>query len=133
MNAGAGADIHNMVGGADRFFVMFHDNDRIAEIAQALQGLEEAGVVALVETDGRLVQYIKNAGQTGADLRGKADALAFAAGEGAGFARQGEIVEADIVEEVQPVADFLQHPRGDVHFLLRKTSFQAPVNQAPRP
>ncbi len=52
-----------------------------------------------------------------ADLRGEADALALAAGERAGGARQSEIVEADIDQELEPLADFLEHAAGDLVLL----------------
>ncbi|WDT81381.1 MAG: hypothetical protein MPW14_06440 [Candidatus Manganitrophus sp.] len=72
----------------DRLLVVLDDDDRVAEIAQAPQRFEQALIVALVETDGRLVQHIEHAGEAGADLRGEADALAFAARERAGAARR---------------------------------------------
>ncbi len=67
-----------------------------------------------------LVQHIEHAGQAGADLRGEADALALAARQRAGAAREREIIEPDIDQEAQPVADFLQHPDGDLVLLRRE-------------
>ena len=52
-----------------------HDH-RVAEVAQLLQGLQQAGVVALVQADGGFVQHVHDAGQARADLAGQADALA---------------------------------------------------------
>ena len=96
---------------------MLDDDDRVAEVAQVLQRLEQAGVVALVQADRRLVEHVEHAGQAGADLRGEADALALAARQRAGVARQGQVVEADIVEEAQPLADLLQDAGGDLVLL----------------
>ena len=118
MDAGAGPDVHHMVGGADRVLVVLDDENRIAEIAQTAEGLQETFIVALMEADRRFVEHIEHAGEPRPDLRGEADALAFAAGERARRARQGEIVEAHIVEEEQPFADFLQDARGDRHLFL---------------
>jgi hypothetical protein len=39
MDAGAGAHIHHMVGGEDRLLVMLHDEDAVAHVAQAFQGV----------------------------------------------------------------------------------------------
>ena len=58
---------------------MLDDDDGIAEIAQARQRSQQAFIVALVQADGWLVEHIENTGQAGADLRGEANALAFAA------------------------------------------------------
>jgi hypothetical protein len=88
-----------MVGGQDRVLVMFDHDHRVAEVAQMAQRVEQARIVALVQADGRLVENVEHAGQAGADLRGQPDALALAARQGAGIARQRQIVEADIVEK----------------------------------
>ena len=109
MDAGAGADVEHVVGGADRVLVMLDHDHGVAEVAQALQRLEQPRIVALVQADRRLVQHIEHAGQAGADLRGEADALALAARQRAGRARQREIVEPDVDQEPQPVADLLEH------------------------
>ena len=84
------------------------------------QRVEQPGIVALMQADRRLVEYIEYAGQPRADLRGEADALALAARQRSGIARQREIVEPDIVEEFQPVADFLEDARGDLVLLRRE-------------
>ena len=78
--AGAGAHVDNEIGFADGVFIVFDHNHAVAQIAQALEGGEQAVVVALVQADGRLVEHIHHAGEAAADLAGEADALGFAAG-----------------------------------------------------
>ena len=51
MDAGAGAHVDDIIGGADRVLVMLDDDHGVAEIAQALERLEQQVVVALVEAD----------------------------------------------------------------------------------
>src|SRR6185437_1601767 len=51
------------------------------------------------------------------DLRGKADALALAAGERAGGARQRQVIQADIDQEGEALADLLQHAGRDLVLL----------------
>ena len=58
---------------------MFYDDDRIAQVAQFLETVEEALVVALVQTDARLIEDIEHIDQLAANLCGKADALTFTA------------------------------------------------------
>src|SRR5207244_996343 len=82
--------------------VTFDDYHRVADVAQVLQRIEQARIVALMQADRRLVQHVEHAGETGADLRSQPDALALAARQRAGIARQRQIVEADIVQEPQP-------------------------------
>jgi hypothetical protein len=64
-----------MVGGTDGFFIMFHHQHRIAEIAQALEGGQQALIITLMQADGRLIKDVQNAGQGRADLGCQADPL----------------------------------------------------------
>jgi hypothetical protein len=90
--------------------VLDHDH-RVAEVAQVLEGAEQAVVVALVQADGRFVEDVHHAHQAGADLAGQADALGLAAGQGVGAAVEGQVVEADVDQELQALADFLEDLR----------------------
>ena len=124
MDAGARAHIHDMVGGEDRLLVMLDDDDAVAEVAEPVERLEQPRIVALMQPDGRLVQHIEHAGEARADLRGEADALALAARQRAAGAGESEVVEADIVEEVQPLADLFQDALGDLVLLRRELGGQ---------
>ena len=117
MDAGAGPDVEHVVGGADGVLVVLDDDDGVAEVAQALEGFEQPRVVALVQADRGLVEHVEHAGQPRADLRGEANALALAAGERAGGAGQREVIEADVDQEFQPLADFLEHAHADLVLL----------------
>ena len=114
MDAGARPHIDDPIGGADRLLVVLDDDDRVAEVAQPLQGREQAPVVALVQPDRRLVQHVEHPGQARADLRGQPNALALAAGQRAGSARQGQIFEPDILQKAEPLVDLLQDALGDL-------------------
>ena len=81
VDSGAGAHVDDMVGVADRLLVMLDDEHGVAEAAQALERLEQAVVVLLVEADRGLVEDVEDAGEAAADLRGEADALALAAAD----------------------------------------------------
>ena len=54
---------------------MLDDADGVAQIAQFLQRIQQAASVAGVKTDGGLVEEVEDAGESGADLAGQADAL----------------------------------------------------------
>ena len=66
-----------------------------------------------MQADGGFVEHIEHALQTGADLRGEADALGLTAGEGAGGPRQGEVIEADVEQEAETSVDLLGDALGD--------------------
>ena len=61
--AGARADIHQVIGAAQRLLIMLHHDQRIAKVAQFVQRAKQFGVVALVQADGGLVQDIQHTHQ----------------------------------------------------------------------
>jgi hypothetical protein len=124
VDPGAGADVDHMIGRADRILVVLDHQHRVAEVAQTLERLEQPRVVALMQPDRGLVQHVEHAGEPRADLRGEPDALALAAGECAGRARQREIFEPDVDQEFQPLADLLEHAPGDLILLGRELARQ---------
>ena len=75
VDAGAGADVDDVVGLHDGVLVVLDDDHGVADVAQVLERHEQALVVALVQADRRLVEHVEHAGEAGADLRGEADAL----------------------------------------------------------
>ncbi len=125
MDAGAGADIDDVIGGEDRVLVMLDDDDGVAEVAQAAQRAEQPLIVALVQADRGLVEHIEHAGEAGADLAGEPDALALAARERARGAGERQVFQPDIEQEGQPVADLLEDARGDLVLLLAEARGQA--------
>ncbi len=108
VHAGRRPHVDQMIGGADRLFVVFDDEDRVAEIAQPPQRAEQPFVIALMQPDRRLVEHIEHAGQSRADLAREPDALALAARERHRPACQRQVVEADIDQELQPLDDLAQ-------------------------
>ncbi len=107
------ADVDDVVGLEDRGLVVLDHDERVAEVAQAHERVDQALVVALVQPDRRLVEDVEHADESGADLRGEPDALRLAAREGARRPRQRQVVEPHVDEEPQPLADLLQQPLGD--------------------
>ena len=93
--AGGGAEIDDEIGGAHRVEIVFDDDDRVAKIAEACERRDELVVVPLVKADARFVQNIEDADEAGADLRGEADALRFAAGQGTGLSVERQVIEPD--------------------------------------
>ena len=89
------------------------DGARGADVAQAAKGVEQLVVVALVQADGRLVQDIQDADEARADLRGQTDALALAAGERRGRARERQVAQAHGLQKRQPGADLPHDLLGD--------------------
>ena len=79
-----------------------------------------------MEADGGLVEDVEDAAEAGADLRGEADALAFAAGERSGIAIEREVVEADGAEEFEALDDFAADAVGDESFARGEVEARMP-------
>ena len=94
-----------MVGSAYYLFIVFHDDDGVAEVAQAFEDGDEAVGVARVQAYGGLVEDIHGAHQRGAQRGGQCYALPFAAAESAAFAVQGEVAQAYVDKISEAVAD----------------------------
>ena len=111
--AGSGAEIEDVVGLADGVFVVLDDEDGVAEVAQVFERVDQALVVALMQADGRLVEYVEDAAKARTDLRGEADALALAAGESRCRSIEREVAEADGVEKFEALDDLALQAVGD--------------------
>ena len=110
---GRGTDVDDPVGVRDGVEVVLDDDQRVAEVAQPNQRVDQPAVVALVQTDRRFVEHVQHADETGADLGGEPDALRLTAGQRARRPGQRQVVEADVEQEAQPGLHLLEHLAGD--------------------
>ena len=104
---GPRSHIHDPVGAPDRLFVVLHHDKGVPEIAEALQCLEELSVVALVQPYGGLIEDVEHPGQVRSDLRSEAYSLRLPAREAAGAPREGQVADADLLQELKPCDDLL--------------------------
>ena len=84
-----------------------------------VEHVEQLVVVALVQADRGLVEDVEHAHEARADLRREADPLRLAARQRGRRALQRQVADADRVEELQPLDDLLQDPRGDLPLRVR--------------
>src|SRR6266540_4825306 len=108
VTTGARAQIYDIIRSADRFFIVLHDQYRVAEVAQLFECREQACIVALMQADRRLVEDVQHADEAAPDLCREADPLRLAARKSHGGTFEREIVETDVDEEAQPVRHFFQ-------------------------
>ena len=105
VHARAGAEVDDVVRLPDRVLVVLDDDDRVAEVAQAMQRVEQragcrAGAGRSTARRGRTCTPTR---PEPIWLR-EADALRLAAGERLGAAVERQVVEADVDEETEAVA-----------------------------
>src|SRR5690606_12157412 len=67
VDAGAGANVDDVVGGLDGVFVVLDDQDGVADVGEVSEGGDESVVVALVQADGGFVEDVAAADEAGAD------------------------------------------------------------------
>jgi hypothetical protein len=100
--ARAGAEIENAVGGAHDLGIVLDHQDRVSQIAQVVQDLDEPVRVAAVQADGRLVEHVERADQPRSERGGELNALRFAARERRGEPVERQVFQADVVQKAQP-------------------------------
>ncbi len=103
-----------MIGGAENVGVVLDDDDGVAQVAQLFQNANQAGGVARVQSDRRLVEDVERADQLRTKRCGQLNALRLAAGERGGKAVEGQVFQADRVQKVEPLADLMENGAGDL-------------------
>jgi hypothetical protein len=58
VDPGSRPHVDDVIGAQDRFLVVLHHQHRVPEVAQALETLEEAGVVPLVQAYGGFIKNV---------------------------------------------------------------------------
>ena len=106
--ARAGAHVDHAVGGQHHGRVMLHHHQRVASIAQALHGHNDAVHVARVQANAGLVEHKQGIDQRGAQGGGQVDALHFAAAQGTALAVQRQVTNADIAQVPEPCGDLVE-------------------------
>src|SRR5271163_890380 len=109
MLSSAGAEIEYVIRGENRVRIVFHHQQRIAQITQPLENLNQAVCVARVKSDGRLVKNVKCAHQMRAERRGQLNPLRLAAGEGRSESVQRQIIETHLIQESQALLNFFEN------------------------
>ncbi len=80
VDAGAGAEVHDVVRGAQGLLVVLDDDQGVADVAQVDEGVDKFLVVPLVQADRGLVEDVEDPDEGRSDLRREAYALGLAPG-----------------------------------------------------
>ena len=89
-------EIDQIIGFQHDVPVVLYHQYRIANIAQVFERAYEPVIVALVKPDARLIQNISDARELRTDLSSEADALAFTAGERAGWTVERQVIKTNL-------------------------------------
>ena len=112
--AGPGPDLDDLVGRAnDRLFV-FHDDHRVAAVAELLDGGKQLMDVAGMKADRRLVEHVEHVYQARTQRGGQRHAADLAAAEGAQRAVERQVAEPHRLEIRQPRLHLFEHHAADL-------------------
>ena len=106
--AGAWAHVDQSVGREHHRRIVLDHHQRVARIAQALHGLDDAVHVARVEADARFVEHEHGVHERGAERGGEVDALHLAAAERSALAVEREVADAHVAQVAQARADLVE-------------------------
>src|SRR3990167_4641895 len=87
---------------------MFHHNDGVAQITQALESRDQLGIVALMETYGGFIEDVNNADKRRTDLGREPYALRLTAGKSRRRAVKRHVTQTHIEQELQTGTDFFE-------------------------
>jgi len=118
--ASSWANIDNPIRHVDGFLVVLHHNQRVSEVSELDQRVNQAPVIPLVESDTWLVQDIQHTGQPGPNLGSQTDALGFPTGERARRSSHTEVAQAHLEQKLQTRADFSKNRLCDSGIALRE-------------
>ncbi len=79
-DASGRTEIENIVGATNGLFVVLHDDQRVAIARECRQRIQQNFIVARMQPDRRLIEYVTDALQIRPELRGEADSLRFTSG-----------------------------------------------------
>ena len=79
--SGARAKVDDIIGAPNRFFIVFDDDDRVAQVAKFLQRGQQARIIFVVKPNRWLIEHIQYTAKLGTNLCGKTYPLALAARE----------------------------------------------------
>src|SRR5262249_50068604 len=101
--AGAGAEVDDVGRRADGLLGVLDDQHGVADVAQALERVEEPAVVALVQSNRGFVQDVEDPDETRPYLRRQTNSLPFSPGQRAGRTIERQVVEPDVHQEAKPL------------------------------
>ena len=104
----------------DHLAVVLDHQQRVAQVAELFQRVEQPAVVARVQADGRLVEHVEHAAQPAAHLGRQANPLHLAAGKRRGGPGERQILQAHVDQELQPVANLARHLAGNLPLGVRE-------------
>ena len=107
-----GPHVDDAVRRTDHGGLVLHHQDGIAHVPQALEDLDQPGVVPRMQANGGLIQDVERPHQGGAQGGGQLNPLRLAPGQGRRQPVQRQVLQSDPVQKSKAHAQLLQDPMG---------------------
>ncbi len=104
--SGPRSDVNDMVRSQHHFFVVFHDDNRVAQIAEVFQRFDQLYIIACMESDARFIQNIEYAHELSTNLCSQPDALGLSSAQGPQRPVEMEIIQSNVQQKAHAFADF---------------------------
>ena len=120
--ARARPQVQQMIRRAQHIRVVLHHQDRVPQVAQLFENMNQPRRVPRMQPDRRLIQHIQRANKPRAQRSGQLNALRLAAGERRSQPVQRQVLQAHRIQKTQPLPHFFQNRPGNL--LLHRRQFQ---------
>ena len=97
---GAGTHVNDVISCANGIFIVLDNKYGITAVPKLLKRLNKTVVVSLMQTNGRLVQNVKDAHKTSANLSCQANTLGLSTRKRCCCARKREVIQANVYQEL---------------------------------
>ena len=92
--------VNNVVSCTNSIFIVLNNKYGITAVSELLERLNKTVVVSLMQTNGRLVQNVKDAHETGTNLSCQANTLGLSTRKRCCCTRKREVVQANVYQEL---------------------------------
>ena len=120
VSTGARSDVDDPIRRAHHVFVVLDHDHGVTDVRESAKRCDESIVVALVKSDGGLIEHVANADEPRANLRCQSNALSFAARERGTRTVEREVLKSDRREEPESRLDLFQNRCCDLSLFFRE-------------
>gem|GEM_PF-3325375 len=120
MNSCSWTNVDNVVSMLHNIFVVFDNNDGIANFGEFLDVSNEHIVVSRMETNRRFIQNVNNTFEFGSYLRRQTNALGLSPRKRVGFAGKCHVLKSDSRKKSEAFDDIFEDIFCDLLFFIRK-------------
>ena len=129
VSSGFRTDLDNVIRSSNNILVVFYHYDRIPQIPQLLQYVNQPFRVPWMQTDRGLVQHVQGSHQTASQTLRQVDSLTLTSGQGITLPVQGQITQSHVLHKLQTAVDLREQDLCGLPLGLRQFDLPEPLLQ----